>query len=65
MTAMSLAQIGKFGGPRCCKRDSYLSIIEAVKFAKDKLNVKMDLDAIKCSHSKTNPTCLKEKCVFY
>ena len=31
MTARALDAIGKNGGPRCCKRDSYLAIIEAIK----------------------------------
>ena len=34
MTALALSAIGEVGGPRCCKRDSYLSIMEAVKFTK-------------------------------
>ena len=37
MTAKALDAIGKNGGPRCCKRDSYLAIIEAVKFTKKQL----------------------------
>ena len=65
MTAKSLLEIGKMGGPRCCKRDSYLSIIEAVKFTKEHLNIKMDLENVKCIHSEKNPTCLKEACPFY
>ena len=32
--ASLLTAIGKNGGPRCCKRDSYLAIIEAVGFTK-------------------------------
>ena len=27
MTAKALEQIGTVGGPRCCKRDSYLSLL--------------------------------------
>ena len=32
MTAKSLEAIGEIGGPRCCKRDSFLSILNAVDF---------------------------------
>ena len=32
MTAASLARIGEIGGPRCCKRDSFLSILTAIDF---------------------------------
>ncbi len=64
MTAKSLEAIGKIGGPRCCKRDSYLSIIEAVKFAKENLGVEMELGEIKCVHSKLNNQCIGERCPF-
>jgi hypothetical protein len=37
MTAKALAAIGRNGGPRCCKRDSYLAITEAVHFTEEKL----------------------------
>ena len=30
MTAKSLYAIGEVGGPRCCKRDSYLSVLQAI-----------------------------------
>lgn len=35
MTSASLQAIGKIGGPRCCKRNSYLAITEAVRFARE------------------------------
>jgi len=65
MTARALDAIGKNGGPRCCKRDSYLSIIEAVKFAKEKLGVHMELNEISCSRSHMNNQCLQKECRFY
>lgn len=64
MTSQALAAIGKIGGPRCCKRDSYLSIIEAVKFAKTHLGVEMELGEIKCIHSKLNTQCIGARCPF-
>ena len=36
MTSAALGAIGEIGGPRCCKRDSYLSIQKAVEFVKKK-----------------------------
>lgn len=64
MTSHALAAIGKVGGPRCCKRDSYLAIIEAVKFAKTHLGVEMELDKIKCIHSAQNNQCIGTRCPF-
>lgn len=65
MTSRSLAQIAKLGGPRCCKRDSYLAIIEAVEFTEEKLGVKMERNTICCSRSAKNNQCIREKCPFH
>ncbi len=65
MTAKALDAIGKNGGPRCCKRDSYLAVIEAVKFSEEKLGIKMETDNIICSRANLNNQCLKEMCPFH
>ena len=65
MTAGALAAIGKNGGPRCCKRDSYLAIIEAVKFTGEITGIKMDLGQITCSRSHLNNQCRQQACPFY
>ena len=65
MTGQALTAIGKNGGPRCCKRDSYIAIREAVDFTAEHLGVEMELDEIKCSRSKLNNQCLKERCPFH
>ncbi len=64
MTSDSLRAIGEIGGPRCCKRNSYLAIIEAVKIAEENLGVKMELGEIRCIHSSQNNQCIKERCPF-
>lgn len=64
MTAASLRAIGEIGGPRCCKRNSYLAITEAVRFAKENLSVEMELDDIKCIHSAQNNQCIGRRCPF-
>ncbi len=64
MTAKALEAIGKIGGPRCCKRDSYLAITEAVKFVKTYLGVEMEIGEIKCIHSEFNNQCIGERCPF-
>lgn len=64
MTAAALGAIGEVGGPRCCKRDSYLAIIKAVEFARQNLGVQMELAEVKCVHSAQNNQCIKERCPF-
>jgi len=64
MTASALGAIGEIGGPRCCKRDSYLSIFKAVTFAKENLGVEMELGEVKCAHSSQNNQCIGGRCPF-
>lgn len=64
MTSFSLGSIGEIGGPRCCKRNSYIAITEAVEFARNYLDVNMELEEIKCTHSAQNNQCIGERCPF-
>jgi len=64
MTARALDAIGKNGGPRCCKRDSYLAIIEAIKFTREKLKIEMELTPVSCSRFSMNNQCIGEECPF-
>ncbi len=64
MTAKALEQIGKIGGPRCCKRDSYLSILAAVDFVKEYLAIEMDRPEVICGHSARNNQCIGKRCPF-
>ena len=64
MTAKALEQVALNGGPRCCKRDSYLSILTAVDFVKEHLGVEMEKPEVKCSRSRINNQCIGKKCPF-
>jgi hypothetical protein len=58
--------IALHGGPRCCKRNTYLAIMGAAQFLKENLNVQMDISSkIECQFSPLNKECLKEECPFY
>lgn len=66
MTSRSLASIAENGGPRCCKRDTYLAILAAVDFVREHLGVKMTRpETVRCSFYMNNPSCRKEACLFY
>ena len=65
MTSRSLNAIGEIGGPRCCKRDSYLSILSAVDFVKEQLGVEMERSDIVCCHSAQNGQCIGKRCPFF
>ena len=64
MTARSLAAIGEIGGPRCCKRDSFLSILSAVDFVRENFGVEMEKPVIVCRHSAHNNQCIGIRCPF-
>ena len=65
-TSKSLYDIAKNGGPRCCKRNTLLSIMSAIDTAKDITGIQMEKPgSIKCSFFIKNPTCKKEKCPYY
>lgn len=64
MTGKALHAIGTVGGPRCCKRDSYLSITEAVAFTKETLGIEMELDPITCHYFAGNSQCIGIRCPF-
>lgn len=64
MTARSLGRIGEVGGPRCCKRDSFLSILEAAKLVEEFLGVKMEIGEVVCRYSSMNRQCIGKRCPF-
>ena len=65
MTSKALGAIGEIGGPRCCKRDSYLAILSAVDFAKEHFGVEMEKHEIVCSRCGENNQCITKRCPFH
>lgn len=63
-TARALEQVALNGGPRCCKRDSYLSVLTAIDFVKENLGVEMVKPEVRCSRSQINEQCIGKKCPF-
>lgn len=64
MTARSLEQIGKVGGSRCCKRDSFLSILSAVDFVEENFGISMEKPEVICRYSSENNQCIGKRCPF-
>jgi len=64
MTARALNAIGEVGGPRCCKRDSYLSILQAVDFVRETMGVVMEKQEVVCGFSAQNSQCIGKRCPF-
>jgi len=63
----SLLSMAQYGGPRCCKRVTFLSLQEAGNFLRERLSVQLEMpEKIECTFSQKNEEqCLKEHCPFY
>ncbi len=66
MTAESLMEISEYGGPRCCKRDTFLAILTAGRFMKKNFNTTFGMDQqVACEFYPLNNECLHLECPFY
>jgi hypothetical protein len=65
MTAKSLKDIANHGGPRCCKRNTYLAIKQATDFVKQNLDTTIKTKkGLICEFSDLNTECLKQECPY-
>jgi len=66
MTAKSLLSIANQGGPRCCKRNSFLAMGEAARFLAEEFGVTLPIKkSPRCEFSSYNKECLTVECPFY
>jgi hypothetical protein len=63
--AIALKKVADAGPPRCCKRDTYLSLQATIEFMKDQFAIELPLYEAKCTFSLRNRTCKHEECQFY
>lgn len=64
MTSESLGTIGRIGGPRCCKRNSFLSILAAADFVKEHFGIELETQDVICGYSAKNNQCIGTRCPF-
>lgn len=64
-TSRALSALSSVDGPRCCKRDAFLALREAVRYARERFGVDMEMTAIVCPFSKRNPDCAGTRCPFH
>ena len=64
-TSFVINKMSKIGGPRCCKRNAFISLSYIVEFVKEKYGIKMDINDISCNYYFKNKQCIKNKCPFY
>ena len=65
-TGRALITIAENGGPRCCKRNSFLALEEACKFVREQFDITLPVSQnVKCDFTDLNRQCIKEKCRYY
>lgn len=64
-SSKALYRLSQVGGPRCCKRDAFLSFQEAIRYVNENYGVELQSDQIACCFHEKNEQCIKEKCPFY
>ena len=60
--------IGKqsvIGGPRCCKRNAFISLSTATTFIKEKYNIDLEESTVICNYSNKNKQCIGINCPFF
>lgn len=61
----ALSKIAQTGGPRCCKRNAFFSLMTAIDFVQETYGVELMKQEIKCEFSHLNQQCIGIKCPFY
>ena len=64
MTSKVLEKVGTIGGPRCCKRNSFLAIETAIDFVKENFGVEMEKKRIVCCYIPKNNQCIGRRCPY-
>ena len=65
LVSQALSRIAAVGGPRCCKRNAFLSLQTAIDFVKEHYAVELPKSKITCIFSKKNQQCLGAECPFF
>ncbi len=64
-TSNALRSLSQIGGPRCCKRDAFLSFQKAIEFVNANYDVELESDEIACFFREKNEQCIGNRCPFY
>lgn len=65
-TAEALKEMADIGGPRCCKRNSFVALKYAARTVRQEFGSDLSCpEETECTFSKYNLECLKDDCPFY
>ena len=63
-TSAALAKLAKTGGPRCCKRDAFSAMEQAVGYIKERYGITLDMPPVQCDFSSRNAQCIGMRCPY-
>ena len=63
-TSSVIDMMSKIGGPRCCKRNAFLSLSKAANFVERKYNINMKLENTLCEFP-VGINMYKRKCPYF
>ena len=65
LTSRCLSRISKLGGPRCCKRNSFIALDEAAAMTNEVLGIPLERNEnTRCTHLSRNAQCLGKRCPY-
>ena len=64
-TSAALARLAKTGGPRCCKRDAFSAMEQAVGYIQKRYGVTLDMRPIQCDFSAQNVQRIGTRCPYH
>ena len=65
-TGHALLKISEIEGPRCCKRNCFLSLLSALDTLERELDIRLDRpERVICKYHDANAECKKQACPFY
>lgn len=64
-TGKALLELAEIGGPRCCKRCTWLSLRSALPDIRRVLGLELPMETPRCQYHDRNHECLRKKCPFY
>jgi hypothetical protein len=65
LVAECLKNVSELHLPRCCKRDTYISLQTTAAFLEERFALKLPVSEAKCTFSLRNQSCGHEQCHFY
>ncbi len=66
LTSRILDHLADVGGPRCCKRSTFIALQEAAAYTAETMGVTMELPAqVTCTFMARNAECLRTACPFF